>query len=143
MAISTDALIVLNEQLEIMEGYRQYIYKDIKGHDSIGIGRNLDANGISRAEALYLLNNDINNADEELSKNISFYNDLDDVRKIVLINMCFNMGIGDLMQFKVMLTALGEGNYAQAADEMMKSEWSNQVLTRAATLAHMMDTGTY
>jgi lysozyme len=126
-----------------MEGYRQYIYKDIKGHDSIGIGRNLDANGISRAEALYLLNNDIDNAEEELAKNISFYNDLDDVRKIVLINMCFNMGIGDLMQFKAMLTALGAGNYAQAADEMMKSEWSKQVPTRAATLAHMMDTGTY
>jgi lysozyme len=143
MPISTAARIVLNEQLEQMEGYRQYPYKDSRGNESIAIGRNLVSRGISRQEAIFMMNNDVDECDAELVRNISFYNDLDDVRKIVLINMCFNMGIGDLMQFKSMLTFLGSGNYASAADEMMKSAWSTQVPTRAATLAHMMDTGTY
>jgi lysozyme len=143
MAISTAARIVLNDQLEIMEGYKQYPYKDSRGNETIGIGRNLVSRGISRLEAIFMMNNDIDDCDAELAKNISFYNDLDDVRKIVLINMCFNMGIADLMQFKQFLGFLGAGEYAKAADDMMNSLWAQQVLARAATLAHMMDTGTY
>ncbi len=40
--------------LRIDEGYRRYFYLDPKGHKTIGIGRNVDANPITIKEAITL-----------------------------------------------------------------------------------------
>lgn len=143
MSLSNEAKIKLRLQLEQMEDYKQYPYHDTNGHLTVGIGRNLEAKGISRFEALVMLDNDIQDAEDELVKNISFYNDLDDVRKMVLINMCFNLGIVGLMKFKRMIDYLGKGNYAKASKEMLDSLWALQVKNRAFVLAEMMETGKY
>ena len=66
---------------------------------------------------------------------------LDPVRRAVLIDMLFNLGLPRLLTFKRMLTALSESNFKRAAAEMLDSKWADQVAGRATELAEMMRTG--
>lgn len=131
----------LKDQLSSHEGYRQFPYKDTEGILTIGIGRNLKTRGITKDEALYLLENDIRAAEQDLRWNVHGFEKLDEVRQAVLIDMVVNMGIGRLMGFTRMLAALAAGNYAGAASEMLESKWAGQVKGRAVSLAEMMRTG--
>lgn len=56
----------------------------------------------------------------------------------VCVNMSFNLGRNRLGQFKKMITAVNEGNYQKAADEMINSRWYGQVKTRGVELVSMM-----
>ncbi|WP_299494664.1 glycoside hydrolase family protein [uncultured Shewanella sp.] len=97
--------------------------------------------GITFEEALYLLDNDIELVESQLLKNINFINKLDDIRKVVLCDMAFNLGMAGLLKFKRMLRAVELGNYQMAADEMLASKWARQVGQRAIDLADMMRSG--
>jgi len=56
----------------------------------------------------------------------------------VLVNMAFNLGRSRLSQFKNMLKAVNEGDYAKAADEMVDSRWYTQVGRRSKELVEIM-----
>jgi len=56
----------------------------------------------------------------------------------VLVNMAFNLGRSRLGKFKNMITAVNEGNYEKAADEMVDSKWYRQVKTRGVELVEIM-----
>ena len=103
--------------------------------------RNIEDVGITEEEALVLLGNDISRVITELDRNIPTFSGLDEIRKRVLVDMCFNLGISRLMKFRRMLAALEAFDYAQAAVEMMDSRWAHQVGNRAKRLKHMMKTG--
>lgn len=133
----------LTEMLIRDEGLRLKPYKCTAGKTSIGCGRNLDDNGISEQEAMILLRNDIHAARTELSHTFPWIDRLDPVRRDVLANMCFNLGLPTLMQFRNMLEALIEKDYDDAAREMLDSRWARQVGPRAERLARMMVTGEY
>jgi len=115
-------------------------YRDTVGKLTIGVGRNLDDVGISENEAKYMLNNDIHKSMDELI-HIPFYKNLDPVRQGVLINMVFNMGITKLLGFKKMLAYLEQGDYINAANEMLASQWNNEVGNRSYRLSVQMITG--
>ena len=66
-----------------------------------------------------------------------------EVRKVVLVDMCYNLGINRFLGFKKMLAAVKEGNYDTAADEMLNSKWATQVKGRAVELAQLMREGVY
>lgn len=131
----------LTEMLKKEEGFRRFPYKDTVGKLTVGFGRNLDNIGISKEEAEILLSNDVAMAEAELRKNIEYYDDLDASTKVVLIDMCFNMGIGKLMQFKKMFSAIKENNKELTAKEMLNSKWATQVGVRAQKLAYFMEMG--
>lgn len=130
----------IEEQLVLHEGLRLKPYRDTVGKLTIGVGRNLDDVGITRAEALFLLRNDVEEVRTQLER-YPWYTQLDPVRQKVLIDMAFNLGIGGLMQFRKMLAALEAGDYGKTADEMLDSKWARQVGKRAQRLAEMMRTG--
>lgn len=136
-----DMRLKLKSRLLDEEGYRQFPYIDTTGHTTIGIGRNLSSAGISMNEALYLLDDDIMQCEKDLWASFPWYANLDDARKIVLIDMCFNMGIINLLKFINMINALKNKNYSLAAREMLNSKWATQVHARAKKLAIIMETG--
>jgi lysozyme len=47
---------------------------------------------------------------------------LGDVRKRVLVNMAFNLGIAGLLKFENTLALIRSGSYAQAAAEMVEKQ---------------------
>jgi lysozyme len=133
---------VLISELERDEGFRLSLYKDTVGKLTIGCGRNLDDVGISEAEARMLLANDIAKTKSDLDRRLPWWRALNEVRQRVLLNMCFNLGIGGLCKFEQTLALIKAGDYAGAADAMLKSKWATQVKGRATRLAAMMRTGT-
>lgn len=128
----------LINQLIRHEGLRLKPYRCTAGKLSLGIGRNIDDNGITEAEAIMLLMNDIDRCKWELATALPWASRLDKLRYNVLINMCFNMGISRLLSFKKMLKALKEGNYDIASLEGMDSRWAKQVGKRADELMLIM-----
>ena len=128
--------------LQRHEGLRLKPYKCTAGKVSIGYGRNLDDMGISEVEAMVLLRHDIERCYDELNV-FSWFADLDQVRQEALIDMLFNLGLPTFLEFKKTLKFVAEGKYSQAAEEMLRSKWADQVGDRAKELAYMMDTGCY
>ena len=131
----------LKAQLEHHEGMRPKPYRCSSGRLTIGIGRNLDDVGISTTEAMFLLENDIKKATKGARALFSTFDALDDVRQRVLVDMCFNLGESRLAKFQNMRMAVDDGDFSQAADEMLNSRWAKQVKGRAPRLAEMMRTG--
>lgn len=58
--------------------------------------------------------------------------------KTVVVNMAFNMG-SRLLQFKNSMGLIGQGNYKQAASNLRKSTWYNQVGDRAVELTARLE----
>lgn len=123
------------------ESYKQFPSSDVSGHLMIGVGRNLSDRGISVSEAYYLLDDDISYFFNKLCNFLDFFEKLNEVRQIVLIDMCFNLGVQGLLGFEDMLASLRDENYNVAADEMLKSKWFHQVGERAQCLADIMRKG--
>jgi len=137
--------MTIEEQLERDEGVILSAYVDSEDYLTIGIGRLIDrrkGGGISKAEALILLRNDIFKVKEDLYRVLPWAADsLDSIRYAVLINMCFNLGITGLCGFKKALAAIQAGQWQLAAKEMLDSKWAVQVGDRAKRLAQQMETG--
>ena len=128
----------MTQQLTIHEGVRLFPYLDTVGVLTIGVGRNLDDKGISESEANFLCQNDIEDATADLVRNIPCFNSLSTTRQMVLIDMCFNLGINRLLMFQRFLLSLTIKDYETAAREMLDSLWADQVGMRSLTLADMM-----
>lgn len=167
--LAQDALLDAAMGIDLVrdEGVRYRAYKDSVGKWTIGCGRNLDDVGISAAETaqlhitvkscrqkgithaqmLVLLDNDIDRSQADLDRELPWWRNLDLVRQRVLNNMCFNMGIGSarrgtgLLGFKNTLGLVKRGLYSMAADNMLKSKWARQVHGRADRLAMLMREG--
>jgi lysozyme len=139
----TEALMNrIKAQLVRHEGLRLKPYRCTAGKLTIGIGRNLDDCGISQSEAYVMLINDIMNCEKQLQSKIpDIYNGLDEVRKSVLLNMCFNLGINGLLGFKNTLEFTKAGDWERAANNMLVSKWAKQVGRRAIELSELMRKG--
>lgn len=131
---------LLRSQLERHEGLRLKPYHDTVGKQTIGYGRNLEDVGISRDEADFLLDNDIDQVERQL-ETVDEYRDLDAVRQTVIANMAFNLGFAGLMGFKNMWAAIGRRDWESASEEMLNSKWARQVGVRAVELSEIMRTG--
>jgi len=158
----------IEDQLILHEGLRLEPYICPAGYWTIGVGRNLESKGLTGAEqkfifgrddyskqeviellkkrgitkdeALFLLANDISECIKDL-KRFAWFDQLDDVRAKVVIDMRFNLGAAGFRKFRKMIAALERDDYDTAADEMVDSAWYHQVGTRARRLVEMMRTG--
>jgi len=139
--------MTMREQLVRDEGVVFHAYQDHLGFWTIGVGRSIDSKkggGITREEALYLLDNDIGKKRVDLLAVLPWTATLaatDEARFAVLLNMAFNLGVAGLLGFRKMIEAVRDGNYDRAAKEMLDSEWALQVGLRAQRLAEQMQTG--
>lgn len=123
------------------EGLRLKPYKDSRGILTIGYGRNLEGKGISEVEANYLLLHDIEEVTLSLARIIPNWKALSENRKVALIDMTYNIGIGTFKGFYKMLKALSEENYLLVSEEMLNSKWAEQVGERAKELSLLVRKG--
>lgn len=148
---------VLRAELIRDEGLKLKAYRCTAGKLTIGVGRNMDdvglladelkrgwhgqdmcRDGISRGQALIMLDNDITRCEADLDRKLPWWRTLDDIRQRVLVNMCFNLGIGGLCGFKNTLADIQAGRYYSARVGMLASKWARQVGARADRLADLM-----
>ena len=131
----------LIEQLKIHEGVKLKPYKCTAGKLTIGVGKNIEDNGITLEEAEYLLQNDIAEARSQLLHAFPWMGELNDARISAMINFTFNVGIGTVKKFKNTLSCMQSGEWDKAADEMMDSRWARQVGNRAIEVTDQIRTG--
>lgn len=126
--------------LEWAESLELLPYKDSVGKLTIGVGRNLDDRGISRAEAMYLLANDIDIVLKDCRR-LAYWDALHPDRQLVVADMVFNLGLPKFLRFKRLNGALEIHDYVLAAHEMQDSKWYKQVGRRAKKLVAVMASG--
>lgn len=127
------------------EGEVLYAYQDSapEKYWTIGVGRLIDkrkGGGISHEEAMFLLGNDIDAKLTDAAR-FTWFGTLNDVRQNVILNMLFNLGFDGVSKFVKMTAAIKVGDWAEAAAQMLDSDWKNDVGSRAYELAQMMETG--
>jgi lysozyme len=108
-----------------------------------GYGRNLEVHPLTEEEKLELNQDgtvsefiaskwalkELQECEEKLMSNI-IYQKQTEVRKAVLLDMCFNIGYSGLMKFKKMWFALGDRDYTTASREMKDSKYYTDVKSR-------------
>src|SRR5579859_576142 len=125
----------LLEQLKRDEGEVLHVYLDSRNIRTAGVGHNLEAHGIdlevgtpiSQAQSDLWLQEDIADATAKVNEHLPWATELDEARHGVLVNMCFNLGVGGLLQFKNTLAAIKAGDWNLAALGMLHSAWAVQV----------------
>jgi len=133
----------LADDIKKHEGFRDTVYLDTVGVATVGYGHALhEGSRIPHLVADLLFEQDFNDAkkDYEILANREGLC-LTPLRKGVLINMLFNMGLRRVMGFKKMLAALQADNWGEAATQMLDSKWAHQVGPRAKDLAEKMRRG--
>lgn len=134
---------ILIGDLKRDEGLRLEAYKDTVGVWTVGYGHAHVAPGTvwTHAQAEAVLIEDVRRHNAELARALPWIDSLNPVRRRVLQNMAFNLGVKGLLGFKNTLGMVQRGDYEGAARGMLNSLWAKQVKGRAVRLAEQMRTG--
>ena len=133
----------LIEMIKEHEGVVKHAYQDSRGYWTIGVGRLIDENlggGLSDGEIDYLLANDVKRCREE-AEQYPWFESMNEPRQAVILSMLFNLGRPNFEKFQRFQSALSEGDFITASNEMLDSRWAKQVGRRATEMSEMMETG--
>ena len=122
---------LIKKRLIDFEGMVLKSYTCPTGYTSVGVGRNLETNGITEEEAMYLLNNDITNVIKDLDKHWIAWRKLPITAQYVCIDVVFNMGINTWMSFRMTRSYMELNEWEKAGDELLNSKYAKQVGRRA------------
>ncbi len=124
----------IKEMLVKHEGLSCNLYKCTANppRNTIGVGRNLDDNGISEDEAMYLLDNDIKRVIESLDKHWHVWRSFPEKAQLVCIDCTFQMGITGWMAFRHTRALMEMECWLEASEEILRSKYATQTPNRAA-----------
>ena len=122
---------LIKKRLIDFEGLVLKSYVCPTGYTSVGVGRNLETNGITEEEAMYLLNNDISTVIKKLDKHWIAWRKLPITAQYVCIDLVFNMGINTFMSFRKTRAYMEMGDFEKAGIELLDSQYAKQVGRRA------------
>lgn len=66
---------------------------------------------------------------------------LNPTRQAVILDLAYNVGLAGFYRFKKMISALTQGDYERASEEMIDSKWYRQTGRRAQRLVELMRSG--
>jgi len=122
------------------EGIRYQLYEDSKMNTTIGIGYNIERNGISKKIALDIFKECYGEIIRDLDKifiDQSFLTFPENIQ-MVLFNMRFQMGYRGFRLFKKMIKAIKKQDWQEMIVEMKDSRWYNKYRLRANRLVDMV-----
>lgn len=111
---------LLKADLERDEDRRSRPYRDTRGKLTIGVGHNLDAEGLCPAAIDAQLEYDLETkVFNQLDRHLEWSRNAPESVQRGLANLCFNLGIGGLLEFRETLRLLEAGRYKEAADQLL------------------------
>lgn len=143
------------ERIKEYEGFSVKPYQCPAKKWTVGYGYNYEDRGFSAADITEILKNGFTAefAEKLLKRDVEkclkdaealpFYSALNDVRRAVVVDMIYQLGIGGFKKFKKMQERLSAGDYAGAAREMVNSKWYAQSGRRSRTNVKQMEEGTW
>lgn len=140
------------EHAEWAEGFRLTVYDDatgasivpgskVIGHPTIGYGTRCDIPiPLDAAEMMFDRRAD---AVMRHCEEMPYWQSLSAVRKVVVMDMVYNVGVHGWRGFVMTNRALERGDWKAAAEHMADSRWFEQVGRRAHLNCWMMQTGAW
>ena len=125
----------LVEDLKKHEGYRSRVYRDSLQIDTIGYGFAVKDLELDEEDCDRILIKKLTNLIPSVFSRFPFLKDQPNEVKVVVLNMCYQMGVTGVSKFKKFLKALEEKDYGWGAIEMLDSKWSKQTPQRAYELS--------
>ena len=130
----------LQEQLKIDEGVKYEVYEDHLGYSTFGIGHLITTadeeyqwpvgTKVTPERVNEVFQTDVQKYIAEAQKVFPDLINKPDNIQVVLVNMCFNLGAPRLGKFRKFISAID--------NEMMDSNWANQVGPRAERLKQIV-----
>lgn len=130
----------LRAELTTDEGRELKLYPDSDGIWSIGVGRNLVANGIRDDECDLMLSNDIKIAVAFLDKHLPWWRTLPPNAARVMINLCFNMGWARFSAFVNFQGFMQRHDFTGAANDLKTTAWWREVGKRGPRIVAQLET---
>ena len=125
----------LKNKIKDSEGFSGDPYDDTLGIATIGYGTKLP---LSEDEAELILKSRLDAKIKHLIQEKPFIENLSKKRQEVLYEMAYQLGVGGVLKFKRMWSALKSADYKKASEEMLDSKWAKQTPDRANRLAKKM-----
>jgi len=135
----------LTDLIKRHEGFRETVYKCPAGKLTVGYGHNLEDNPMSEQVAEMLLDEDIDEAIENLKQVIPVnklkYENV--VRFNALVTMMYIFGLEGFKGFRKMVAALKRDpiDWSLVAAEAMDSRWYRRYPVRASEIVRMLQFG--
>lgn len=139
----------LKDRISRHEGFSAIPRIDVSPMWVIGFGHDITEfaakndypNGISYDDAEKFLESDIATAKISVARELPWTLGMDDARLSALIELAFWIGIGGLMKFTHMLTAMRNQDWSMAANQLLDSLLHKQIPARAEELANIVLNG--
>lgn len=128
----------IKDRLIKSEGLALFPYKCSEDYLSLGIGRNIQTNGISEDEAMYMLENDIKRVIEELDQQWEVWRTFPADAQMVCVDLVFNLGITGFMRFSRTRYYMENGDWLAASEELLRSKYHIQLPRRSEDNARML-----
>ena len=120
------------------EGFSPTVYKCTEGYDTIGYGFAIKDLDIDEDVADLILMKKLHTLLQRISVAFPWFQDIDDIAKSVVVNMCYQLGLRGFSKFKKTIYLLETNQYQEASIEMLDSLWAKQTRNRAKELSETL-----
>jgi lysozyme len=124
--------------VKLSEGFRERVYKDTLGIDTIGYGFAIKDLVLDEDLAEIILRRKLDKLIDNADKKFKFLKDMPTEVQDVIYEMCYQLGITGVSKFKKTLAYLENYEFKMASTEMLDSRWATQTPNRAKKLSNIV-----
>jgi len=128
----------LLEKIKHHEGFVEHVYDDSLGIPTIGYGFAIKDLILDEDIAEEILIRKLEKLQKNANSRFKWLEDMPQEVQEVVINMCYQLGIRGVSKFRKAISAMQEGDWEEAADEMLDSLWARQTPNRAKELSDIV-----
>ena len=125
----------LLENIKKHEGFVEHVYDDSLGIPTIGYGFAIKDLILDEDIAEEILIRKLEKLKRNATSRFKWLEDMPVEVQEVILNMCYQLGITGTSKFRKAISALQEGDWEEAANEMLDSLWARQTPNRAKELS--------
>jgi len=128
----------LLEKIKHHEGFVEHVYDDSLGIPTIGYGFAIKDLVLDEDIAEEILVRKLEKLKRNACSRFNWLEDMPQEVQEVILNMCYQLGVTGVSKFRKAISALQEGEWNEAADEMLDSLWAKQTPNRAKELSNIV-----
>ena len=130
----------LLKNIKESEGFVEHVYDDSLGIPTIGYGFAIKDLILDKDIATEILSRKIKKLINRVDGKFDWFNEANDEIKEVVVEMCYQLGVGGFSKFKKTISYFAAKDYKKASVEMLDSLWAKQTPNRAIKLSNQMKT---
>ena len=128
----------LLEKIKKHEGFVEHVYDDSLGIPTIGYGFAIKDLVLDEDIAEEILIRKLEKLKRNANARFKWLEDMPQEVQEVVLNMCYQLGVTGVSKFRKAISAMQEGEWSEAADEMLDSLWARQTPNRAKELSDIV-----